>query len=125
MFEKDKANLLAVVDAIKKSSSLLRLLQMLLLSIIMCKAFDATLMNFIVIGESVKRISSEVKQMNSFIEWKKIAGFRDIVAHDYFGVDTDEIWEIINTHLPKLKKDIDGIIKNSNLIKGSILNHTL
>lgn len=53
--------------------------------------FGATLINFIVTGESVKRISFELKQLNAHIEWKKSAGFRDIVAHDYFGVDADEI----------------------------------
>lgn len=62
-----------------------------------------------IIGEAVKNISEETKKKNSVIEWKKIAGSRDIFVHAYFGVNLDRIWNIIEIDLPKLKKEIEKI----------------
>jgi len=68
--------------------------------------FDATMMNFMVIGEMIDKISDEFKRKHSEIEWIKIKGFRNIVAHDYFGIDAEEVWQIIKTKIPTLKSDI-------------------
>jgi uncharacterized protein with HEPN domain len=68
--------------------------------------FDATMMNFVVIGEMIDKISDEFKRKHSEIEWTKIKGFRNIVAHDYFGIDAEEVWQIIKTKIPALKSDI-------------------
>jgi len=68
--------------------------------------FDATMMNFVVIGEMIDRISDEFKKKHPEIEWIKIKGFGNIVAHDYFGIDADEVWQIIKTKIPTLKSDI-------------------
>ena len=68
--------------------------------------FDATMMNFVVIGEMIDKISDEFKRKHSEIEWIKIKGFRNIVAHDYFGIDAEEVWQIIKTKIPALKSDI-------------------
>ena len=68
--------------------------------------FDATMMNFVVIGEMIDKISDEFKRKHSEIEWIKIKGFRNIVAHDYFGIDAEEVWQIIKTKIPTLKSDI-------------------
>jgi len=65
--------------------------------------FDATMMNFVVIGEMVDKISDELKSMHPEIEWIKIKGFRNIVAHDYFGIDAEEVWQIIKNKIPDLK----------------------
>ena len=75
-------------------------------------SFDAVLMNFIIIGEMVAKLSEDCKASHSSIEWSKIKGFRNLVAHDYFGIDAEEVWQIINNDLPKLKKDIEEIIKS-------------
>ena len=74
------------------------------------KAFDAVMMNFIVIGEMVLRISSSIKKANPQIDWNRIKGFRNLVAHDYFGVDAEEVWQIILNDLPVLKKEIENIL---------------
>ena len=72
--------------------------------------FDAAMMNFIIIGEMVARISNECKEQNRHIEWDKIKGFRNIVAHDYFGIDAEEVWQIATTRMGKLKADIEQIL---------------
>ena len=68
--------------------------------------FDATMMNFVVIGEMIDKISDVFKKKHPEIEWVKIKGFRNIVAHDYFGIDAEEVWQINKTKIPTLKSDI-------------------
>ncbi|MDD3626560.1 MAG: DUF86 domain-containing protein [bacterium] len=60
------------------------------------------------IGEAVKHIPDDLKQSYD-IEWKKISGMRDIIIHEYFGIDAEIIWDIIKNKLPKLKKAIQSI----------------
>ncbi len=74
------------------------------------KSFDATLMNFVVLGEIVSKLSTEIKEKNDNINWNKIYAFRNILAHDYFGILPEEVWEIIKKHLPKLKTDLNQLI---------------
>lgn len=72
-------------------------------------AFDAVMMNFVVIGEMVTRISDQLKVANTQIEWNRIKGFRNLVAHDYFGIDAEEVWQIIKGDLPILEEQITQI----------------
>ena len=72
--------------------------------------FDATMMNFVVIGEMVDKLSDDFKKEHSEIDWINIKGFRNIVAHDYFGIDAEEVWQISKDKIPKLKGDILHII---------------
>lgn len=75
------------------------------------KSFDAILMNFIIIGEMVSKLTNDFKNKNNEIEWWKIRGLRNIVAHDYFGVDAEEVWQILHTKIPELKSFIKEKIK--------------
>ena len=72
--------------------------------------FDATMMNFVVIGEMVDKLSYDFKKNHNKIDWTKIKGFRNIVAHDYFGIDAEEVWQIIKNKIPKLKADIQKLL---------------
>jgi uncharacterized protein with HEPN domain len=56
-----------------------------------------------IIGEPSEKIYEEFKISHNHIEWKKIAGTRDKLIHDYFGVDSDIVWNIVSTKLPDLR----------------------
>ncbi|NJL54785.1 DUF86 domain-containing protein [bacterium] len=73
---------------------------------------DAVIRNFEVIGEVTKRLSTELKQEYPDVEWKKIAGLRDILIHDYLRVDLEEVWLIVETDLFKLKEKVLEISTN-------------
>lgn len=76
------------------------------------KSFDATMIHFINIGEMIDRLSINIKDANPIIPWREIKDFRNLVSHNYFGIDADELWDIIINHLPKFKTDITTIIQN-------------
>jgi uncharacterized protein with HEPN domain len=59
------------------------------------ESFDATMMNFIVLGEMVGKLSEPFKEEHPNIDWRKIYAFRNVLAHDYFGIYSAEIWEIL------------------------------
>jgi uncharacterized protein with HEPN domain len=75
------------------------------------KSFDASMMQFVVIGEIISRLDENFKTSHAEIPWQKIKDFRNIIAHDYFGIDADEIWDIINNKLLPLKSDIKKLIE--------------
>lgn len=67
---------------------------------------DAVVRNLQVMAESSQRLSDDIKERHSEIEWYKIAGFRNLLVHDYLGVDLGRIWNIIRKDIPDLKKTI-------------------
>ncbi|MEI7831463.1 MAG: HepT-like ribonuclease domain-containing protein [Prolixibacteraceae bacterium] len=73
--------------------------------------FDAAMMNFIVIGEEVGKLTVDLKTTNKQINWEKIYSFRNIIAHHYFGINVDIVWQIITIDLPKLKVDLNLLLK--------------
>ncbi|MBU1169564.1 MAG: DUF86 domain-containing protein [Proteobacteria bacterium] len=76
-------------------------------------SFDATLMNFIVIGEMTSKISEDlIHRTDINIDWFKIKGFRNIIAHNYFGIDAEEVWQIIKNNLPALKIELMKLVHN-------------
>ena len=74
------------------------------------KSFDATMMNFIVIGEMTTKLSDEFKDKYEDIEWQKMYGFRNVLAHDYFGIDITALWGIIKKYIPELKVQMEKIL---------------
>ena len=72
---------------------------------------DGVVRNLEIIGEAAKKLPNQVKEKTPDVEWKKIAGLRDILIHEYFGVDLEIIWDIIKNKLPKLKERINQTLK--------------
>ena len=111
MLSKDKTNLMGILDAIRKIEIYTSTFSNADEFFNNIMSFDATMMNFIIIGEMVDRLSTLCKKENNHIDWPRIKGFRNLVAHDYFGIDAEEVWQIISTHIKILKKDIDNILQ--------------
>lgn len=75
--------------------------------------FDATMMNFIVISEMLEKLSPEFYiKFDTHFNWLQVKGFRNIIAHNYFGIDAEEVWQIIHSSLIDLKKTIEKIIND-------------
>jgi uncharacterized protein with HEPN domain len=68
--------------------------------------FDAVLRNLEIIGEAVKNISEATRQKYANTKWRKIAGFRDIAAHHYFGVSAELVWDIVENEIPPLLEQV-------------------
>jgi len=75
--------------------------------------FDAVLRNLEIIGEVVKHIPDEIREKYPDVKWRKITGFRDIVAHNYFGVSEEIVWDVIQNETPPLLKQIKAILRRS------------
>lgn len=66
--------------------------------------------NFEIIGEAVKHISDDLRCKHPDIPWKQIAGMRDEMIHEYFGIDLTIVWDTVQNDLPKLKQTVDRLL---------------
>ena len=64
-----------------------------------------------ILGEAAKNITQELKDKNPEIPWKKMAGTRDILAHEYFGIDMKKVWEVKEKEFPALKPRMKDLSK--------------
>ena len=74
------------------------------------KTYDSILLNFLVIGEAAVKISDEIKNRHTDIDWRGMIGMRNIIAHGYFKIDPEIIWDSIQKDLPVLLNAIQKII---------------
>jgi uncharacterized protein with HEPN domain len=70
------------------------------------KTIDAVVRNLEVIGEAVKNLPEDLRAQHSTVEWKKIAGLRDILIHEYFGLDAEIVWDIVQHKVPALDREV-------------------
>ena len=70
------------------------------------KTQDAVLRNLQVLSESTQRLSQDLKAAHPEIDWKAIAGFRNILVHEYLGVKPALVWEIVERHLAELEEKV-------------------
>ena len=71
------------------------------------RTYDAVIFNLQIIGEASKNIPDNIRERYSQIEWKKIIGLRNIIAHAYFSLEDDIIWDTLQTKLDPLKNCIE------------------
>lgn len=75
------------------------------------KTQDAVVRNLEIIGEASKRLSPSLKDAHSDISWKPIAGMRDKLIHDYFGINLRLVWDVIERDLPALKLKVSQLLQ--------------
>lgn len=75
------------------------------------KTQDAVIRNIEIIGEATKNITDKLRSEHPEIPWKGLAGTRDKLIHNYFGVNLDIVWNIIKNELPEIELKIEKIIK--------------
>jgi uncharacterized protein with HEPN domain len=73
---------------------------------------DAVIRQLEIIGEATKKLSDDLRIKHPQIPWKRVAGLRDILIHDYMGVDLSAVWEITQKNLPELKQQIQEILSD-------------
>lgn len=78
------------------------------------KTIDAVVRNFEIIGEASNRVAPDFKLSHPQIEWDKLRGFRNRLIHEYFGVDHEIVWEIINEDIEPLIEFLSSILDNEN-----------
>lgn len=74
---------------------------------------DAVIRRLEIIGEAVKNLSSEVKRKRPNIPWQQIAGMRDVLIHEYFGVDLKLTWKTVEKDLPFLKQELLSLLQEA------------
>lgn len=70
------------------------------------KTQDAVIRNIEIIGEAAKRLSAEFRKAHGDIRWPEIAGMRDRLVHNYFGVNWEIVWDVVRTKLPELTSSL-------------------
>jgi uncharacterized protein with HEPN domain len=73
---------------------------------------DAVIRNLQVMAESTQRLSDELKSIHPEVDWYRIAGFRNILVHDYLGVDLEVVWQVIVKDLPDLKRFVINTLRD-------------
>lgn len=71
----------------------------------------ATVKQLEIIGEASNQLTEHFRKLYKEIEWREIIGLRNILIHEYFGIDTKIVWDILETDLPKFKIQVEEILK--------------
>ena len=71
---------------------------------------DAVIRNVEVIGEAAKQVSAEARSRLPALDWKAICGMRDVLVHDYIGVDLDEVWNVASIRIPELQAILERFL---------------
>ena len=71
---------------------------------------DAVIRNVEAIGEAAKRVSADARGRLASLDWKAICGMRDVLIHDYIGVDLDEVWNVASSRIPELEAALEQFL---------------
>lgn len=78
------------------------------------KTINAIIRSIEVIGEATKKLPTSVKDKHPSIPWKRMAGMRDKMIHEYFGIDVEILWKVVKEDIPSLKTSIQNALKMAN-----------
>jgi len=78
---------------------------------------DAVLRNFEVMGEAAKRLDDRYRRAHSEIPWRALAALRDVLIHQYEGVDLEKVWTIVEKQLPELRQAISSLLPRLDLLE--------
>ncbi len=74
------------------------------------RTVDAVIRNLEIIGEAVKALPQDLRDLHSDVPWKNIAGFRDVLIHNYFGISIAIVWDVLTNHLPPLEVKVKQLL---------------
>jgi uncharacterized protein with HEPN domain len=77
---------------------------------------DASLYNLIIIGEAVRHVPATLREKYPEVQWKSIAGLRNLLAHEYFRIELEIVWNIIHEAMPELKTQVLDILEKESLL---------
>ena len=76
------------------------------------RTYDAVVRNLEIIGEAAKHVSDDLRRQLPDIEWRKIAGMRDMLTHVHFGIDNDILWDVVQNKIPRLARIIGEYLRS-------------
>ena len=71
---------------------------------------DAVIRNLQIIGEATKKLPDEIRQKEKNVPWREMAGLRDVLTHDYFGVDLKIVWNVVEKELPTIRLYLEKLL---------------
>jgi uncharacterized protein with HEPN domain len=77
---------------------------------------DAVIRNLEVLGEAAKKLTDDVRSMDDTIPWRRIMGMRDVLAHDYFGIDDHILWDVVSVEIPRLLLQLTALKDRMNKV---------
>ncbi len=110
----DQVYLKHILDAIEKIESYISVGRDVFMSTSHWQ--DAVIRQLEIIGEATKGLSQDLRVRHSEVPWRRIAGLRDVLIHNYMGVDLTAVWEITQRNLPVLKEQVQVILEASGIV---------
>jgi uncharacterized protein with HEPN domain len=73
---------------------------------------DAVIRQLEIVGEAAKRLSPQVLSRSPEVPWRQVAGMRDVLIHDYMGVDLERVWNVVQQDLPSMRRAVEELLKS-------------